>query len=256
MFDFLGADTLLAVRFFLAFIVVLAVIGVAAWAVRRLGSARIGHAVRGRLPRLGVSDYASVDSRRRLVLVRRDNIEHLVMIGGPTDVVVEANIAKEGPISRATAIVGDPEPAATSARTLPLPEDGAKESWPLPPEYPPSRPRAPRNVADENIPLMHDEFQVRPQRGAARPQESAPLPLAPEPPVDPLSQRRGRSMPPVLHWSSRAPKPQRTVVKSRVCRANSLRNDRYRGRRGQNSRRLRPARRGTSRRPRKTRTIR
>ncbi len=47
MFDFFGADTLLAVRFFLAFIVVLAVIGVAAWAVRRLGSARTGHAVRG-----------------------------------------------------------------------------------------------------------------------------------------------------------------------------------------------------------------
>ena len=38
MFDFFGADTLLAVRFFLAFIVVLAVIGVAAWAVRRLGA--------------------------------------------------------------------------------------------------------------------------------------------------------------------------------------------------------------------------
>ena len=118
------------------------------------------------------------------------------MIGGPTDVVVEANITKEGPVSRGTTIVGDLEPAATSARTLPLPEDGAKESWPLQPEYPPSRPRAPRNVVDENIPLMHDEFQARPQRGAARPQESAPLPLAPEPPGDPLSQRRGRSMPP------------------------------------------------------------
>ena len=196
MFDFFGADTLLAVRFVLAFVVVLALIGVAAWAVRRLGSARTGHAVRGRLPRLGVSDYASVDSRRRLVLVRRDNVEHLVMIGGPTDVVVEGNIAKEGSLSRVTAIVGDPEPAATSARTLPPPEDGVKESWPLQPEYPPSRPRAPRNVADENIPLIHDEFQARLQRGAAWSQESAPLPLAPEPPGDPLSQRRGRSMPP------------------------------------------------------------
>ena len=63
MFDFFGANTLLVVRFLLAFIIVLAVIGIAAWALRGLGSTRTSHAVRGRLPRLGVSDYASVDSR-------------------------------------------------------------------------------------------------------------------------------------------------------------------------------------------------
>jgi hypothetical protein len=32
-----------------------------------------------------------------LILVRRDNIEHLVLIGGPTDVVVEANIVRAAP---------------------------------------------------------------------------------------------------------------------------------------------------------------
>ena len=53
MFDLFGADTLLTVRFLLAFIIVLAVIGIAAWAARRLGSTRTGRAVRGRLPRLG-----------------------------------------------------------------------------------------------------------------------------------------------------------------------------------------------------------
>ena len=193
MFDFFGVDMPLAVRFLLAFIGVLAVIGVAAWVVRRLGSARTGHSVRGRLPRLGVIDYAAVDSRRRLVLVRRDNVEHLVMIGGPTDVVVEANIAKEGPVSRGSTVMGDPEQAETLARTLPLAEDGAKESWPLPQEQPPSRPRTPRN---ETIPLMQDEAQARPQRGTVRPQESAPVPLAAEPPVDTLPQRRGPSVPP------------------------------------------------------------
>ena len=193
MFDFFGVDMPLAVRFLLAFIGVLAVIGVAAWVVRRLGSARTGHSVRGRLPRLGVIDYAAVDSRRRLVLVRRDNVEHLVMIGGPTDVVVEANIAKEGPVSRGSTVMGDPEQAETLARTLPLAEDGAKESWPLPQEQPPSRPRTSRN---ETIPLMQDEAQARPQRRAVRPQESAPVPLAAEPPLDTLPQRRGPSVPP------------------------------------------------------------
>jgi hypothetical protein len=43
-------------------------------------------------PRLGVTESASVDSRRRLVLVRRDNVEHLIMTGGPVDVVIETNI--------------------------------------------------------------------------------------------------------------------------------------------------------------------
>ena len=39
--------------------------------------------------RVAVIDAAAVDRRRSVVLIRRDNIEHLVMIGGPTDVVIE-----------------------------------------------------------------------------------------------------------------------------------------------------------------------
>ena len=40
-------------------------------------------------PRLGVVEQASIDSRRRLVLIRRDDVEHLIMTGGPVDVVIE-----------------------------------------------------------------------------------------------------------------------------------------------------------------------
>jgi flagellar protein FliO/FliZ len=43
-------------------------------------------------PRLAVVDYANVDGRRRLVLVRRDNTEHLIMTGGPVDVLIETGI--------------------------------------------------------------------------------------------------------------------------------------------------------------------
>ena len=43
-------------------------------------------------PRLGVSEQATVDSRRKLVLVRRDDVEHLIMTGGPVDVVIETGI--------------------------------------------------------------------------------------------------------------------------------------------------------------------
>ncbi len=40
-------------------------------------------------------DAAAVDGRRKLVLIRRDDVEHLLLIGGPTDVVVEQNIVME-----------------------------------------------------------------------------------------------------------------------------------------------------------------
>lgn len=42
--------------------------------------------------RLGVVEYCEVDQTRRLVLFRRDDVEHLVLIGGNQDVVVETNI--------------------------------------------------------------------------------------------------------------------------------------------------------------------
>jgi hypothetical protein len=44
-------------------------------------------------PRLAVMEQASVDGKRKLVLVRRDDVEHLIMTGGPVDVVIETGIA-------------------------------------------------------------------------------------------------------------------------------------------------------------------
>jgi flagellar protein FliO/FliZ len=44
-------------------------------------------------PRLAIVDHANVDGRRRLILVRRDDTEHLIMTGGPVDVVIETGIA-------------------------------------------------------------------------------------------------------------------------------------------------------------------
>jgi hypothetical protein len=42
--------------------------------------------------RLDIVEHQSIDGRRRLVLVRRDNVEHLIMTGGPVDVVIETGI--------------------------------------------------------------------------------------------------------------------------------------------------------------------
>lgn len=44
--------------------------------------------------RLDVVDQANVDGRRRLVLIRRDDVEHLIMTGGPVDVVIETGIGQ------------------------------------------------------------------------------------------------------------------------------------------------------------------
>ena len=44
--------------------------------------------------RLAVIEHASVDGRRRLLLIRRDDVEHLIMTGGPVDVVIETGIGE------------------------------------------------------------------------------------------------------------------------------------------------------------------
>src|SRR5246500_513021 len=123
MFESLfGAEMPLPVRFFIAFLIVLGLIGVTAWVVRRFGAARLGAATaRGRQPRLAVIDAAAVDGRRRLILIRRDNVEHLLMIGGPSDIVVEPNIVRGIPGRDQMA----PRPAAGTEqppRIAPLPD--------------------------------------------------------------------------------------------------------------------------------------
>lgn len=47
--------------------------------------------------RLGLVEWASIGGGRQLILVRRDEVEHLILTGGPIDVVVESGIGKESP---------------------------------------------------------------------------------------------------------------------------------------------------------------
>ena len=61
-------------------------------------------------PRLGVSEQVMVDGRRKLVLVRRDDVEHLILTGGPVDVVIETGIlpqADAGPMQHHDSEVQD-----------------------------------------------------------------------------------------------------------------------------------------------------
>ncbi|MEA2975447.1 MAG: flagellar protein FliO/FliZ, partial [Alphaproteobacteria bacterium] len=149
-----GVEMPTAGKVLLALVVVIALIGGITWAVRRFGADRFGgSSARGRQPRLAVIDAAAVDGRRRLVLIRRDNVEHLLMIGGPTDVVVEPNIVRaigaprELPreaLPREQPREAPPVRVTPALDTLTRPTPMADDTmWPLQPQSEPS-PRPPR----------------------------------------------------------------------------------------------------------------
>jgi hypothetical protein len=53
----------------------------------------VGGRIRGREgARLGITEYHEIDKDRRLVLIRRDDVEHLLLIGGAKDLVIESGI--------------------------------------------------------------------------------------------------------------------------------------------------------------------
>ena len=199
--------------FILAFVAVLVLIGVAAWLVRRYATSRLGtNTNRGRMPRLAVIDAAAVDGRRRLVLVRRDNVEHLLMIGGPSDIVVEPNIVRAMPgrdqMAARPSVAGEQPP-----RIAPLPDagwndDGARDPFdhaePQMPE-PPPRPARPA-FADEirrPAPPPMAERRNDPLAGFS----PEPMASRPEPRPEPAPQRMTRTerSEPML------PRPQRTM---------------------------------------------
>ena len=77
-------DLVLAVAAIL-FVVALAALIVWAFKTFFTGTPAAPGFMRPRDKRLGVVETASVDAKRKLFLVRRDDVEHLVMIGGPID---------------------------------------------------------------------------------------------------------------------------------------------------------------------------
>ena len=85
-------------RFVIALGVVLALIAAVAWAARRFG-VTVRPTASGRDRRLQVLEVATVDARRRLVLVRRDNVEHLLLLGHQADLLVEGGITGGAPRS-------------------------------------------------------------------------------------------------------------------------------------------------------------
>jgi len=109
--------------------IVLAMIVIGLWLLKLLtrGTSAMGRARK----RLMVVDTATVDGKRQVVIIRRDNVEHLIMTGGPQDLIIESNIAAPEPAPLPRRPVQRPapaqpapaadiaSPAAASNRTVP-----------------------------------------------------------------------------------------------------------------------------------------
>lgn len=82
-------------RFILALVFVLALIGVLAWVARRYGFGGGGRPGprNGRDRRLEIIETRVIDGKRRLVLLRRDHVEHLILMGPTSEIVIEQGIS-------------------------------------------------------------------------------------------------------------------------------------------------------------------
>jgi flagellar protein FliO/FliZ len=204
-----------------AFIVVFGLLALALWVLRRFGGERLNNSgARGRQPRLAVVDSAGVDGRRRLLLIRRDNVEHLVMIGGPTDVLIEPNIVRAAGAAREV-----PASRISGGETLPRPvplNDGTM--WPLQPE-----------PAARIEPSLRPEAPARPARAVPSASEESPdrsEPNIPSPPPPALRERRIRpeALTGVPEEQSRTPLPsenERSVPPPRPARSTTASNRKW-----------------------------
>jgi len=89
--------------------------------------------------RIGIVEVLDVDELRQLVLVRRDGVEHLLLIGGDNDLVVESGIRRQAPVAEGPGLAED-EPVAPLAtepkRRMPFAPRRPAPPPPPPPEEP------------------------------------------------------------------------------------------------------------------------
>ena len=103
--DFAGVNIL---KFLLALIFVLGLIGAFAVLARKMGFGHRAPIRRGGVRRLEILDSLPLDPKRRLLLIRRDDVEHLVLLGGSGETVVETGIHHDGNVSAGLGETGAP----------------------------------------------------------------------------------------------------------------------------------------------------
>lgn len=170
-----GLDLSTAQKVIIASVVILILLVLLGLFVRQIQGGRLKLKGQGggraRQPRLGVVDAHNLDRQRQLILIRRDNVEHLIMIGGASDVVVETNILRSG------------------ARAATQPIDYASAERPqafdsLVPQEPgrhePSRQEPSRQDPVRHEPMRHEPVRAEPVAVAQpKPDLLPPLPTRP-----------------------------------------------------------------------------
>lgn len=101
-------------RFVGALIFIIALIALCAFVAKKLGLATGGMVGAKGGRRLSVSEVKVIDARTRLVLIRRDNREHLILLGGEANLVIESGI--EAPAVEASASEASPLPMTEFAK--------------------------------------------------------------------------------------------------------------------------------------------
>jgi len=135
-----GGSTNTIITVALALGIVLVLIVLALWLLKIVfkASSTVG---RGRNRRLSVVDTLMLDPKRQLLIVRRDDVEHLILTGGAQDLVIESGI-----------------PVAA---------------------HHPARPALRRSAAPEvTPPQLAANSVLPPRRGRAEPQAEKPAPTA------------------------------------------------------------------------------
>ena len=155
---------------------------------------------RARQMRLGIVDAFDLDRQRQLVIVRRDNVEHLVMIGGPNDILIESQIVRTEARSRDKDI-RDKEPThvpAPASKPLVAAEPKLPEPMPMPEPHPVAS-------TQENIPAP--VAARAPNFAPVAPIANRPPPAAPAPRRAPPATPVPPPAPPVASPSGKQPAP-------------------------------------------------
>ncbi|MEH6477506.1 MAG: hypothetical protein V7727_17570 [Sneathiella sp.] len=121
-------DFWLYMKYLVVLVFVLGLIGLISIAIRKFGFVPSVEKSRSKKKRLAISQMIGIDAKRRLILVRRDDREHLILLGPTGDILIEKDIDPQliadddeiiSPISEADedAILEDIEPRLPSFST-------------------------------------------------------------------------------------------------------------------------------------------
>ncbi|MGY8999612.1 MAG: flagellar biosynthetic protein FliO [Rhodospirillales bacterium] len=86
-------DSISYIKFLSALLFVLGLIGGLALLAKKFGMGNLGPTRRVNGNRLSIIESMQLDAKRRVVLVRRDDKDHMLLLGGATELIIESNIS-------------------------------------------------------------------------------------------------------------------------------------------------------------------